>query len=59
MFQKCLLPPSLGIALIVEAVSTSGTSINFYETARRRIPEDSHLHIRRFENLKSHHVILL
>jgi hypothetical protein len=31
------------IALMVEAVSTSKTSVNFYDTTRRNIPEDSHL----------------
>jgi hypothetical protein len=31
------------IALMMEAVSTSETSMNFYETARRNIPEDNHL----------------
>jgi hypothetical protein len=39
---------------MMEAVSTSETSVNFYQTARRNIPEDSHLHTRRRENLKSH-----
>jgi hypothetical protein len=42
------------IALTMEAVSTSETSANFYQTARRNIPEDSYLHTRRRENLKSH-----
>jgi hypothetical protein len=28
------------IALMMEAVSTSETSVNFYETKRRNIPED-------------------
>jgi hypothetical protein len=37
-----------------EAASTSETSVNFYQTTRRYIPEDSHLHTRRRENLKSH-----
>jgi hypothetical protein len=32
------------IALMMEAVSTSETSVNFYETSRRNIPEDSHIH---------------
>jgi hypothetical protein len=41
-FQNCLLLPSL-IALMMEAISTSETSINFYETTRRNIPEDGHL----------------
>jgi hypothetical protein len=29
--------------LMMETVSTSETSVNFYQTARRNIPEDSHL----------------
>jgi hypothetical protein len=33
------------IALIMEAVSTSETSVNFYEITRRNIPEDSHLQL--------------
>jgi hypothetical protein len=40
--------------LMMEAVSTSEASVNFYETARRYIPEDSHLHTHRLENLKPH-----
>jgi hypothetical protein len=39
---------------MMEAVRTSETSINFNVTPRRYIPEDSELHIRRRENLKSH-----
>jgi hypothetical protein len=31
------------IALMMEAVSTSEMSVNFYETARCNIPEESHL----------------
>jgi hypothetical protein len=31
------------VAPITEAVSTSETSVSFYETTRRNIPEDSHL----------------
>jgi hypothetical protein len=30
------------------------TSVSFYQTARRNIAEDSHLHTRHRENLKSH-----
>jgi hypothetical protein len=30
--------------LVMEAVSRSETSVNFYETTRRNIPEDGHLH---------------
>jgi hypothetical protein len=39
--------------LMTEAVSISETSVSFYETTRRNIPADSHLHTRRRENLKS------
>jgi hypothetical protein len=45
------------IALMMEAASTSKTSVN-YHTTRRNNPEDSHLHTCRCENLKSHHTIL-
>jgi hypothetical protein len=41
----------------MEAVNTKETSLNFYETTRRNIPENSHLHTRRRENLKSRTVI--
>jgi hypothetical protein len=34
------------------ALSTTETSVNFYQTTRRNIPDDSHLHTRRRENLK-------
>jgi hypothetical protein len=40
-------------ALMMEAVRTSETSVNFNMTTRRFIPEDSKLHTRRRENLKS------
>jgi hypothetical protein len=42
------------IALMMEAASTSETSVNFYQTTRRNIPENSNLHTRHRENLKSH-----
>jgi hypothetical protein len=32
------------------AVITSKTSANFYETTRRKVPEDDHLHILRRED---------
>jgi hypothetical protein len=32
------------IALMMEAASTFETSVNFYPTTRRNIPEDDHLH---------------
>jgi hypothetical protein len=30
--------------MMMEAVSTSETSVNFYQITRRNAPEDSHLH---------------
>jgi protein involved in sex pheromone biosynthesis len=39
---------------MMEAVSTSEKSVNFYQTTRRKIPEGSHHHIRYRENLKSY-----
>jgi hypothetical protein len=42
------------ITLMMEAASTSETSVNFYQTTRRYNPEDSHLRTRRRENLKSY-----
>jgi hypothetical protein len=41
------------ITLTMEAASTSETSVNFYQTTLRNIPEDSDLHTRSRENLKS------
>jgi hypothetical protein len=43
---------------MTEAASISETSVNFYQTTRRNNPEDSHLHIRRRENLKSHALLV-
>jgi hypothetical protein len=40
------------IALMMEAASTSETSVTFYPPTRHYNPEDSHLHTRRLENLK-------
>jgi hypothetical protein len=40
-------------ALMMEAVRTSETSVNFYQTTRRDVPEGCHLHTHRRENLKS------
>jgi hypothetical protein len=42
------------IALMMEAARTSETSIDIQLRTRQHIPEDSELHIRRRENLKSH-----
>jgi hypothetical protein len=38
---------------MMEAANTSETSVNFYQTTLLNNPEDSHLHIRRRENLKT------
>jgi hypothetical protein len=45
------------IALMMEAASTLETSVN-YQTTWRYNPEDSHLHTRRRENLKSYKYIV-
>jgi hypothetical protein len=42
------------ISLMMEAARTSETLVNFYQTARRYNPEDSHLRTHRRENLKSY-----
>jgi hypothetical protein len=42
------------IALMMEAANTSEASVNFYQTKRHNIADDSHLHIRHPENLNSH-----
>jgi hypothetical protein len=44
----------LFIALVKEVASTSETSGNAYQTTRSNNPEESHLHTRRRENLRSH-----
>jgi hypothetical protein len=38
----------------MKAARTSETLINFYQPTRLYIPEDSHFHTRRHENLKSY-----
>lgn len=40
--------------MIMQSVITSETSVNFYHTSKRKIPEDSHLHAFRREKLKCH-----
>jgi hypothetical protein len=40
--------------LMMEAISTSETSADFYQTTRHNIPDDSNLYSSRRENLKSH-----
>jgi hypothetical protein len=42
--QESALSRSLFIALMTEALSTSKTSVSFYQNTPRTIPEDSHLH---------------
>jgi hypothetical protein len=49
----------LFIALMMEVVSTSETSVYFNETTLRYISEDSYLHNRSLENLKSLTVITI
>jgi hypothetical protein len=41
------------IALMMKAARTSETLVNFYQTARRYNPQDSHLRTHCRENLKS------
>jgi hypothetical protein len=38
---------------MLETARTTETLVNFYQTARRYNPEDSHLRTHRRENLKS------
>jgi hypothetical protein len=51
-FQKSFLPPSSG-SLTLVTVSSSETTVSVYQTTGCNIPEDSHLHTSRRENLKS------
>jgi hypothetical protein len=44
------------IALMMEAARTPETLVNFYQTARRYNPDDSHLRSLHRENLKSYFV---
>jgi hypothetical protein len=45
------------IALMMEAVQTSETSLHSYQSTRRYNPEDNHLHIHLHENLKSYRTV--
>jgi hypothetical protein len=47
------------IALMMEAERTSETSVDIDLTTRQYIPEDSALHTRRRDNLKSHTLDIL
>jgi hypothetical protein len=51
-----VLAVSIVIILITEATRTFETSVNFYQTTGRNIPEDCNLNTRRLENLKSYNV---
>jgi hypothetical protein len=44
------------IVLMMEAATTSETSVNLYQTTQCNIPKDSHLHTRHRKNLKSHQI---
>jgi hypothetical protein len=52
--SQCSLVYTDRFSLIMEAVSIYETSVNIYQNAKRNIPEESHIHIRHRENLKSH-----
>jgi hypothetical protein len=43
----------------MKAAITFETSVNFYQTTRRYNPEDSCLHTRRRQNLKSYKIIII
>jgi hypothetical protein len=45
---------SIILALMMDALRTSETSVNFNVTTRRYIAKDSELHTCRRENMKSH-----
>jgi hypothetical protein len=45
------------ITLMMKAVSTCETLVNFYESTWRNIQEDSHLNTHRRENQKSHKLL--
>jgi hypothetical protein len=45
------------IALMMEVANSSETSVNLGQTTWRNIREDSHLHSRCRENLKSHQIL--
>jgi hypothetical protein len=47
------------IARTMEAAGTSETSVNFYRTTWRNIPEDNRLHACRRENLKAHQFVCM
>jgi hypothetical protein len=42
---------------MMEAASTSETSVSIYETTLLNVPKDNHLHTHHWKNLKSHLVL--
>jgi hypothetical protein len=44
----------ISYTLKMEAAASSEALVRFYQSTRYHIPEDSNLHIRRSENVKSH-----
>jgi hypothetical protein len=52
--QNLLGCTAVFIALMMEAARTSETSVDIQLRTRQYIPEDSELHTRRRENMKSH-----
>jgi hypothetical protein len=51
----CVWSFSRIIIALMTTVSTSATSIDFYQTTRRNVPKGNHIHTCRHENLKSRH----
>jgi hypothetical protein len=44
-------------ALMMEALSTSETPVSFYQTTRRNISEDSHLHLQGKHSLTTNWIL--
>lgn len=55
-FVFWLVAPCRVIAIMVEAVSSSETSLGIFQTTRCHNPEDAHLHTCLRENLKYHSI---
>jgi hypothetical protein len=53
------VPPGRSIALMMEAARTSETSVDLSFTTQQHIPEDSELHTRCREKIKSHILLLI
>jgi hypothetical protein len=56
--SEVLAASMMMMTMMMETATTSVTPVNVYQTTRRNNPEDSHLHTRHRENLKSHPDIL-